>query len=438
VNDAQVARAHALRSRSVHAAWMVADQVLSSGTNLLLLILVLRDSTGPVFGAFSVALIIQGLLLASSRAMIGEVLLLRVRRSPQTSRTDRGIALTLVLVSSTFFALVLAAVGAFMPHPLRGFFLAMAVAVPFVHVQDLQRYFAFATARPRAAVALDLGWVVTQVVMSAIVLMLSRNPVHFLLAWTAGAAISAVAGLVGMRWQPISRGIYQLVREERIRSGAFLSDLALSTGATQAAFLGLSAVLTLAGFGLLRFTLAVTSLTNLLSAVRILMLGYLGRLSAPNRMTWRVLWGGAVGYAVTTVGFVAVLLIIPDDVGTAILGVLWPQAQPLLLLAGIAEALRVAAIPAIDFLKAFAGGSALVVARAVSGLITATGLLVGGAAAGPQGALVALGLANLVALTWWLRAVRSASRRMRTTQVSRGGQPTDSHRRRSSRRLMRR
>jgi hypothetical protein len=38
---------------------MAVDQVLSSGTNLLLLALVLRASSGPAFGAFSVALIIR-------------------------------------------------------------------------------------------------------------------------------------------------------------------------------------------------------------------------------------------------------------------------------------------------------------------------------------------------------------------------------------------
>jgi hypothetical protein len=393
---------------------MAVDQVLSSGTNLLLLVLVLRASSGPAFGTFSVALIIEGLLLGSSRAMIGEVLLLRVRRTPDNFRTDRSLALTLVLGSSASLALAMAAVGAFLPDLLRGFFLAMAVAVPFVLVQDLQRYLAFAMGRPQTAVALDLVWLVTQAATSSIVLLLTDEPVHLVLAWATGAAISAVAGLIGMRWRPAQRGILQLVRDERSKSVRFLSDLGLSTGAAQAAFLGLSAVLTLAGFGLLRFTLAVTSpLTNLLSGARILTLGYFGRLRAPNRTTWRVLWGGTVGYAAVTLAFVVILLIIPDALGTAVLGVLWPQARPLLLLAGIAEAVRVAQFPAIDFLKAFVAESALVATRAATGLIIAISLLVGGVAAGPRGALIALGLANLLVLVWWLLAVRAANRRLR-------------------------
>jgi hypothetical protein len=347
--------------------------------------------------------------------MIGEVLLLRVRRAPENFRTDRSLALTLVLGLSAVLALAMAAVGVFLPDLLRGFFLAMAVAVPFVLVQDLQRYLAFAMARPQIAIALDLIWLVTQVVASLIVVLLTDAPVHLVLAWAAGAAVSAVAGLIGMRWRPAQRGIRQLIRDERSRSVRFFSDLALSTGAAQAAFLGLSAVLTLAGFGLLRFALAVTSpLTNLLSGARILTLGYFGRLHAPHRMTWRVLWAGTVGYAAVTLAFVAILLIIPDDLGTAVLGVLWPQARPLLLLAGIAEAVRVAQFPAIDFLKAFVAETALVATRAATGLIIAISMLIGGVAAGPRGVLIALGLANLLALVSWLLAVQRANRRLRS------------------------
>jgi hypothetical protein len=379
-----------------------------------MLVLVLRASSEATFGAFSVALIIEGLLLGSSRAMIGDVLLLRVRRNPHNSSSDRNLALTLVWGSSAVLALAMTVVGAFLPDPLRGFFLAMAVAVPFVLVQDLQRYLAFAIARPQTAVALDLVWLVTQAAASSIVLLLTYEPVHLVLAWAAGAAISTVAGLIGMRWRPAQRDVRQLIREERSKSVRFIGDLALSTGAAQAAFLSLPAVLTLAGFGLLRFALAVTSpLTNLLSSARILTLGYFGRLRAPNRTTWRVLWGGTVGYAAVTLAFVVLLLTIPEDLGTAILGVLWPQARPLLLLAGIAEAVRVAQFPAIDFLKAFVAGSELLTTRAATGLITATSLLVGGAAAGPRGALIALGLANLVALVLWLIAAQTANRRLR-------------------------
>lgn len=404
---------------------MIADQVLSSGTNLLLLVLVLRASSGPVFGAFSVALIVQGLLLACSRAMIGEVLLLRVRANPQNVKTDRSMALTLVLGSGALLALVMASVGAFLPDPLRGFFLAMAVAVPFVQVQDLQRYLAFARAQPRTAVALDLGWLVTQVGVSALVLNLSGDPVYLVLSWATGAAISGFIGLLVARWKPSCRGIRELVGQERGRSGSFLSDLTLSTGVAQAAYLGLPAVLTLTGFGLLRFALAVTTpLTHLLAVVRILTLSYFGRLRTPNHRTWQVLLGTGACNASATMAFVGVLLTIPDDVGMAILGELWPQARPLVVFAAIAEAVRVAAFPAIDFLKAFIAGSTLLSTRAVTGFITATALLVGAAVAGPRGALIALGLANLLALVLWLLTAKAVNQRLRTTPGSCGGRPS--------------
>jgi hypothetical protein len=402
-----------IRARGTRIIWMIADQVLSSGTNLLLLILVLRASSGPVFGAFSAALIVQGLLLACSRAMICEVLLLRVRVNPQNARSDRSRALSLVLGSSVVVALIMVSVGAFLREPLQGFFLAMAAAVPFVHLQDLQRYLAFARAQARTAVGLDLGWLITQVGVSAIVLSTTRDPVYLVLSWAAGAAISAIAGLLVSRWKPVWYGIGDLVQQERGRSATFLGDFALSTGVAQVAYLCLPAVLTLAGFGLLRFALAVTSpLTNLLAVVRIVTLSYFGRLHSPNRLTWRVLMGVGACNASATIAFVGVLLLIPAHTGMIILGPLWLQARPLVVLAAIAEAVRVAGFPAIDFLKAFAAGPALLITRAGIGLITATGLLVGGAIAGPRGALIALGLANLLALVWWLLTVNTVNRRL--------------------------
>ncbi|PZS26314.1 MAG: hypothetical protein DLM61_18555 [Pseudonocardiales bacterium] len=419
MSEIQVSRLSKLRSRGAQASWMAADQVLSSGTNLLLLLLVLRTSSGSVFGAFSAAVIVQGLLLGSSRALIGEVLLLRMGRSPETRRQDRGLALTLVLGSSAVFGLALAAVGAFLPEPLRGFFLVIGVAVPFVHVQDLQRYGAFAVAQPRTAVALDLGWLVVQAGTSAILLTLTPQPRDFVLAWAAGAAVSAAAGLFITRWAPSLRGIHAVVLEERGRSGSFFGDFALSAGVAQAAFLGSSGVLTLAGFGLLRFALTVVSaLTNVLSSARILTLGFFGRRRIPDRATWQLFWGAGATYVSITVMFVGFLLIMPRHVGMLIFGPLWLQAVPLLGLAAIVEAIRVASFPAIDFLKAFIAGSALVTTRSIVGLITASSLLVGGAVAGPRGALVALAAAYLLALALWLRRVQVSNRRMQTTPAA--------------------
>jgi len=391
---------------------MISDQVLSSGTNLLLLLFVLRTSSSAEFGAFSVAVLVQGILLGGFRAVIGDTLLLRVRGNPETAHTDGNRGLTLALSVSGLFAVVMATIGVFLPGPLRGFTLAMAIAVPFVQLQDMERYLAFAIARPQVAVALDLGWLLAQLPASAAALVLTNNPVYFVLAWAAGAAFSASAGLIGMPWELVCRGIRELVREERRRWCSFLGDFALITGGAEIAFLGLSVILTLAGFGLLRFAQAVSSpVTNLLAALRILILGYFARLHYPTRTTRRMIWIGAASYAAVMMLFIGLLVTIPENVGTAVLGSLWSTARPFIVLAGIAESIRVAQFPAIDYLKAFIGGSGLVTARAIAGLITTGSVFAGGIVGGPRGALVALIFANLSALAWWLCAVQLASRK---------------------------
>jgi hypothetical protein len=388
--------------------WTSVDQVLSSGTNLLLIVLVFRNSPGPVFGIFSFVLLAQGLLLGCVRAMVGEVLFLRIRSHAQECDTDCSHALALVLGSGALVALALAAAGVFVPDPLRGFLLAMVVAVPAVHVQDLQRYAAFARARPRTAVALDFVWLVTQVGVTAIVFRFTADPVYLVLSWAAGAAISGTGGLLFARWKPSCRGIRELVRQERGRAGSFLGDFVLSTGATQVAYLGLPAVLVITEFGLLQFTQTITRPpTNMLIVVSILTLGYFGRLRAPSHLAWRILLGAGVVNIVAILGFAGVVLMIPDNIGIAVLGKLWLQARPLVVLAAVAEAARVAAFPAVDFLKVFIAGVTLVRVRAVTSLISIVGLFVGAVAAGPRGALIALDLANLLALALWLLAVQA-------------------------------
>jgi hypothetical protein len=382
---------------------MVADQVASSGSNILLMLLVLRASSRVEFGAFSLALIVHGIFLGCSRALFGEVMLLRLQRDVQDTKAERRAALGLVICFSTMAAITLAGIALMVPSPLDSFFATMAVAAPFVHVQDLQRYVAFGDAQARTAVFLDSGWLIVQLAVSAGIIITTNDPRHLVLGWVAGAAASGIGGLIGRRWLPSLRCIPSLVREEKHRSAVFLSDFAMSAGIAQIAFLALSPILTLSGFGLLRLALAVVSpFTNLLTSARILILAYFGRRRKPDRMAVRVVAGASGSYALITVVYVTGVSWLPTHIGVILFGGLWPDARPLLLLAGVAEAIRVAAFPAIDFVKVFRPGVQLVGTRGLAGFTFAAGLLTGGAVAGPRGALIGLVFAQVVSLGYWL------------------------------------
>jgi hypothetical protein len=367
------------------------------------MLLVLRVTSGAEFGAFTIALIVHGLLVGCSRALVGEVILLRPQRDPQDAEAVRHAALGLVICFSAGIAIVLAAISLVLPSPLNGFFLSLAVAAPFVHVQDMQRYFAFADARPRTAAFLDSGWLIIQLAVSGGVLATTSDPRHLMLGWAAGAAGSGIAGLIGRKWLPSLHYLPFLVREQKRRAAVFLSDFTMSAGIAQLSFLALPAILSLNAFGLLRLALALVSpLTNLLAGARIVTLAYFGRRKESDRMAKRVLAAASGIYALTTVGYVSVLLLLPPHIGVVLFGQLWPGVRPLLLLAGVAEAVRVAAFPVIDFMKAFRAGSALVVTRIFAGVTFAVGLLAGGAIAGPSGALIGLVIAQLLSLGYWL------------------------------------
>ncbi|MGH8601424.1 MAG: hypothetical protein ACREXR_01190 [Gammaproteobacteria bacterium] len=193
----------------------------------------------------------------------------------------------------------------------------------------------------------------------------------------------------------------------------------MSAGIAQVSFLALSAVLVLSEFGLLRLALAVVSpLANMLASARILTLSYFGRRKKPDHKTIRVVAATSGAYALATMVYVGGLLLLPPNIGVILFGQLWPGARPLLLLAGIAEAIRVAAFPAIDFTKAFRPGSALVTTRILTGSAFAVGLLAGGAIAGPSGALTGLLIAQLVSLIYWLVRLRPQTSITADTGVS--------------------
>ena len=123
------------------------DQVLSSGTQLLLIVLVARQADAATFGAVSVALIVHGFLLGVVRAAIGEVVLLRCRAEPSASRREASRGLFLALLAGGAAGLGLVAVGAAIGGEVGQFLLLVALAAPFVYAQDLLRYVAYGAGR---------------------------------------------------------------------------------------------------------------------------------------------------------------------------------------------------------------------------------------------------------------------------------------------------
>lgn len=386
------------------AGGALVDQVLSSGTQLLLIVLVARQADPTTFGAVSLALLTHGVLLSVVRAGVGEVVLLRCREDRSAARSEGCRGMFLALLAGMVAALGLAGASAVVGGQVGHFLLVMVLAAPPVYLQDVLRYVAYGSGRVQDAIVGDAVWLVVQVALSAIVLASGdATPTRLVLAWVAGAGAGAVVMALPRRLWPRPLAVRQWWEQERARSSGFLADFLVSNGMWQAAFLLLGVIMSLEELGALRVAIvAVSPLANVLAGVRALSLAHLAGMRAhPVRARRRAAQIGlAMAGAAAVYG--AGLVMLPDRWGSELFGDTWTEAATLVGIVAVAEVIRVPTFAAIDLVKALGRPADLVRTRLAGSVGVIAGLLVGAALAGPRGA--AAGTAVGYAwneLIWW-------------------------------------
>jgi O-antigen/teichoic acid export membrane protein len=388
------------------------DQVLSSGTQLLLIVLVARQADPATFGAVSVALLAHGFLLGVMRAAIGEVVLLRCRADRPAAGFEARRGLFLAMVAATAAALGYLGAAAVIGGQVGHFLLVMALAGPLISAQDLLRYVAYGSGRVDQAVVTDAVWFVVQVAASAVVLAAGdATPTRLILAWVLGAGAGWLSLAVPDRLWPRPVAVRRWWAEERARSGGFLADFLVANGMWQSSFLLLSALMPLEELGALRVAIvSVSPLANLVAGVRTLGLAHLAGLRAhPVRACRRAAQIG-LGLAAAAAVYGVGLVLLPDRWGSQLFGDTWAEAVALVGIVAAAEVIRLPTFAAIDLVKVLGGPVDLVRTRLTGGVGVIAGLLLGAVAAGPRGAAVgtAVGYA-WNELVWW-RQGRSLSR----------------------------
>jgi O-antigen/teichoic acid export membrane protein len=384
------------------------DQVLSSGTQLLLIVLVAREADPTTFGAFSVALIAHGFLLGVMRAAIGEVVLLRCRADPSTMRYEACRGLFLALLAGLAAGLGLAGAGAAVGGEVGHFLLLVALAAPLVYGQDLMRYVAYGVGRVDDAILTDGVWLAVQAAASAILLAAGEGtPSRLVLAWVLGAAVGGVVVAARQHLWPRAVAVRRWWADERARASGFLADFIVSNGMWQGSFLLLGALLSLEELGALRVAIvAVSPLANLLAGVRTLTLAHLAGLrTQPARACRRaaqlglVLAGGAAVYGIG-------LVLLPDRWGSELFGETWSEAAVLVGIVALGEVMRLPTFAAIDLVKVLGAPFDLVRTRLAGGICVVAGLVLGAVVAGPGGAAVGTTVGYMLNLTIWWRQAR--------------------------------
>ena len=303
------------RRRSV----TLGDQVLSSISNVLAVVLVARVLSAGDFGVFSLSYSILTLVLAMSRSYFGTRVSLSERddHAHQLTRDLLG-ALTLLTPFIVVAVLVVSwGVSGFTRNPVL---LVVALATPVVLLQDITRFGAVASGRPWASFASDGVWVAFMLVPFALG---DRLPaVVIMLLWLLAAVAALVVALVLLRATPDLRGgVVQLRTRHAVGEAntwvatvgvlgglwvLFIASVAISTAAS-GSLRGASTIM-----GPLNVLLAFTSIGLTPMLVR-----------RPRAFDIRFSLAVLVVLPVIAVVWGGILLVLPESFGTWLFGASW-------------------------------------------------------------------------------------------------------------------
>lgn len=393
--------------------WGVADQAVSSLSNFALGLYVARSLGAAGFGAFSLAYLTYTVVLNASRGTATDPLLVRFSGAGRRRwrRATSAAAATALAVGSAA-GLVSLAAGLVLPHPLGLAFLALAVGLPGLMLQDSWRFAFFAQGRGSRAFANDVVWTVL-LVLALLVLQRSGQATvaTCLLAFGGTASLAAAVGVLQAGLVPRGSLVGGWLRDHRDLSTRYLVENVSVSAASQIRSFALGALGGLAAVGYLRGA-------EILMGPFVVVLMGISQVAVPEasrafqssaeRLLRFCLAVGTIQAGAAVAWGLGLVLVLPLGPGRALLDDLWSGTQPLLP----AVALNVAA--ACFLTAALAGLRAMGVARRSLRvqLVTAVAyisLSAGGAAvAGALGACWGAMAANsLGALVGWFH-LRSA------------------------------
>jgi O-antigen/teichoic acid export membrane protein len=301
------------------------DQVLSSASNFLAVVLVGRASSADQFGRFALAYAVLTVVVALNRAYLGNRVSLSA--SDEEARRATATAAGGILAVAPVLMLVVWAVAR-VSGGAGSLVLIVALAAPVVCLQDILRFGAVASHRPAVAALSDAVW--TAFLAVPLLLGMAPTPAQAVTTWAVGAAVAAVVSLARLELRPrVVEGWRALRHPDPVgRSLVFgrllTSSASLAAVSVSAAILGAAAAGSLRGASTLLgplnaiFALVPLSLTPML--VRRPRSGDLKVCAAValGLISLVLVWGGAL------------LLLLPPELGTKVLGSSWAGARSVL------------------------------------------------------------------------------------------------------------
>jgi len=385
----------------------VADQALSSVTNVAITVFAASALEPTAFGGFALAFAFYLALVGMARSLATEPLLIRPGASDgEALRAAVGAMAALGLAAAAVCGCVGLISGGTVGRPL----LAGAAFLPLLFVQDGWRYGAFASGRPPRALVVDVVWLGVQIPGVALLLVSdSREPAAFMAVWAASGAVSAVVGAVQSGLLPsITRGVRWL-RANSDLGGPFLAEFLAAGAAVYAGLWLLGLVSGLAAVGAVRVAQTIFGPINVLYAGIYLTLVPEGARQAKgdraqvNRSMQRI---SAVLLATSAVATVAALAI-PGGVGEGLFGDTWDLARPVLLPMGLTLCGSAVMAGALAGLRSLAAARLTLRTRVATIPLTLVGPVLGALVADEVGFTAGLALGTWAAAALWWSAFKA-------------------------------
>ena len=391
------------------AIWVVADQAVSSLANAGLTFVIARVVSPSEYGAFALAFSVYSLVIALTQGVCGQVLVIRYSAAPGARQTWAGAAAGgVALLVGALAGLITLAIALFTGMPLRGVLLAVAVLLPALTLQDTWRTAFVSRGTPAAAFVNDLVWTVLQAVGVVVLLLVHTDrAVPFVLAWAGAALVAAVLGARQNHRVPTFATARPWVWDHREVSLPSLANALVNLGTIQIAFVVIAVIGAVDDVGALRAAQTLLGPLNIVGFA-------VGSFVIPEVVRRNPSKKGLVQIALAVSGLLvavdaawgAVLLLLPDSAGEALLGETWTHAREALPAMVAFTCLTGASVGATAIMRALNRVSFNVWINALLGplmlVLSAIGTHLGGAAGAAAGFMVA-GILVLPPC-WWLLA----------------------------------
>ena len=395
------------------ASWALLDQGVSSFTNFALGILIARSVSATEFGAFSLAFATYLIVLNLARAVGTQPLVIRYsERNEHDWRRGSARATGSMLAYGVIGGILSIGAGMLLGGTTGATFIALGLFLPALLLQDSWRFTFFAAGRDRDALLTDACWAGSLVLLLVGISQVASAVPAFVIGWGVSAVLGSIVGIWRSGVRPSPLRVRSWLQEQSDLAGRFTAEVIVSQVATQAAIYVVGFVGGLAAAGSIRAAQILLGPMHVILQASFLLAvpeGVRIRQRHPTRfpLSMAALGAGLTGIIVL---WVSILLLAPTDIGSALLGDSWADAQLVLLPLGVALAAEGAATAPVIGMRVLAdavsGLRSRVIDSGVGFILAVGGALVAGAVGAAWGFAAAASIAVIVNWGFFVRSER--------------------------------